>query len=92
MEPYKSVYCFGIKYTNREGIISITGATALQAFANNGFVNMYNGETAPTELEIKVKLKDNYIEDILETESIIKNVLEDETGLTVKSFNFRVLN
>ena len=92
MEPYKRVYCFNIKYTNREGIISITGATALQSFANNGFVNMYNGETAPKELEVKVRLDNNYLDDILETEQKVKKVLEEEAGLTVKSFNFRVLN
>lgn len=92
MGSYKKVYCFGIKYTNREGIISITGPTALEGFVREGFVNMYNGESAPTELEVDVKLKDDYLEDILETEHIIKKTLEDEVGLTIKSFKFKIIN
>ena len=87
----KKVFCYNINYTNREAIISITGTAALESFINNGFVNYYNGESAPKELEIVVKLPENYLEDILNTESIIKEVLEQETGLTIKSFNFRLL-
>lgn len=87
----KQVYCFEITYTNRESIISITGINALRNFVDGGYLTVYDGQSAPTKLTIDISLTDNYLEDIISTEKAIKSKLEEEVGLSVKTFKFIVL-
>lgn len=87
----KQVYCFEIIYTNRESIISITGINALRNFVDGGYLNVYDGQSAPTKLTIDISLADNYLDDIISTEKAIKSKLEEDVGLSVKTFKFIVL-
>lgn len=86
----QTVYCYNINYNNRESILFISGPNMLEAFARSGYLGVYNGESAPTELKIEVPLEEDYLNDINDTYNRIKTALSDETGLTVTDFNFRV--
>lgn len=86
------VHCFKIKYTGKEAIISITGQDALKAFAETGYLTYYGSEEAPKEITICLPLKDNWFDNLDATETMIKNVLEEETGLKVEKFSWTVLN
>jgi len=84
------VYCYNIKYQGKEAIISISGPNALQGFAENGYINFYNNETAPKSLEVDVSLSNNWLDNLIDTEEKIKAVLQEETGLTIQTFNYIV--
>lgn len=86
----KRVYCYNIKYDNRISYLTVQGPTQLRCFAENGYVNFYNGDSAPDKLFISVDLDENYLDHLHDTEEKIKNTLQEDTGLTVKSFGFMV--
>lgn len=84
------VLCFNIKYEGRDSIMFISGPSMLQNFVEEGFVGMYNGESAPKQLEVDLNLPKNYLEDLDTAELLVKTKLEEETGLKIKSFSFVV--
>lgn len=85
------VHCFKIKYTGKEAIISVTGPEALSNYVEHGYLSYYSGEEAPKELTICLPLKDDWFNDLDNTENKVKAVLEEETGLKVEKFSWTVL-
>lgn len=84
------VCAYNIKYRNNFSIWTLTGPDALKNYVENGMVNSYGAQTAPTELELEVELYGaDPLQDLEFTEDRIKQQIEEETGLQVLSFNFR---
>lgn len=81
------VYCYGIKYTGKEAVMSCTGSDALANFVEHGYLSYYSGDEAPKDLTVTLKLPDNWLDDIISTEKLVKQVLEEDTGLKIEKFN-----
>ena len=92
------VYVFGIKYDKKCSTISVTGCDALRNWMEPKYLEYYGKHYADrtdwtngrTEMWIEAPLSNNWLDDLDDTEYKIKKVIENITGLTVISFNYRV--
>lgn len=80
------VTCFNIIYTGRESYITINSDN-LRNFVEHGFMDCYNGDSAPKQLDVIVETRN--LDDFDQLEKDVKKQLEEDTGLTVKSFGFK---
>lgn len=81
------VICFNILYKTNISYWTINSSN-LESLINHGSYSVYDGTSAPKQIEIEVETD----KDILDAEAEIKRKLEDETGLEIKSFSYSIKN
>jgi len=91
MKKLVRVYCFNIDYYKKDKVIGVFGPDALQNFVQEGYLTHYDYTCAPKDLEVEVYLEPNFLDNLDETEEIIKAQLEEDAGLHVNSFSFRII-
>lgn len=70
----------------------LTGPDMLQNFAEKGYLGYFSGVDAPRYIEVEVTLDEDYLKDLGNTYQLIKEALEDEVGLKLRRFDFRIMN
>lgn len=90
MKKLVRVYCYNIEYYKKDTIIGISGPQALQNYVEEGFLTLYDHTCAPKDLEVEVYLEPNFLDNLDETETIIKEQLEEDAGIKVENFSFRI--
>lgn len=93
-------FCFNIKYTGREKVISVTGPGGLRNFIDptyrefygKGYTDTLDANTAPNNLLIELNISELDQANLDEYYDALKKEIEGKVGLTVKSFSYSIIS